>query len=336
MADWAHEGMETDQGTREEAAVKDQAMAWVMRLTSGKATQEDAIALRRWREQSELHRRTFAEAKLLWEALGPAAKEIARRGPVADVAGRYAAQHLGRRAFIGGALAASAGAAAYLGTRPPFGLWPSIDELRADYRTGTGEQRQVVVAGDVSLLLNTRTSVDIGTGSSGKRGIDLISGEAAITANASAADPVTVLAADGRVSASVARFIIRRDEATVRVTSLDGAVEVARHDRSATVPPGHQITYDRSGLGPVSPIDVAAATAWQHGVLIFRHETLAHVIAEVNRYRPGRIVLLDAGLGARDVVASFHLDRIDEVVAHIEQAFGARATVLPGGVVLLG
>jgi ferric-dicitrate binding protein FerR (iron transport regulator) len=35
------------------------------------------------------------------------------------------------------------------------------------------------------------------------------------------------------------------------------------------------------------------------------------------------------------VVASFHLDRLDEVVAQIEALYGARARHLPGGIVLL-
>jgi transmembrane sensor len=83
------------------------------------------------------------------------------------------------------------------------------------------------------------------------------------------------------------------------------------------------------------PVELAVATAWQHGMLIFRHEPLSHVVSEVNRYRPGRIILLDQKLGARDVVANFHLDRIDEVVDHVVAAFGAHATFLPGRVVLL-
>jgi len=308
-------------------------MAWVMRLTSGQATVEDIAALSRWRGESAAHRQAFAEAKLLWETLGPAAKEITVRGE--DVCGLRADRHLGRRALIGGAMAASAAAVAYFGSRPPLGLWPSFDELRADYRTRTGEQRQLTLADDVSLLLNTQTSIDVRPVSAGSHGIELVAGEAAITANAPAATPFVVLAAGGRTSASIARFDIRRDGTSVRVTSRDGAVEVGRYHRSVTVPSGHQVTYDGQGLGPVSPAELAVTTAWQNGMLIFRHEKLTHVIAEVNRYRPGRIIVLDEKLGARDVVASFHLDRIDEVVEHVVQAFGAQATFLPGSVVLL-
>jgi transmembrane sensor len=194
----------------------------------------------------------------------------------------------------------------------------------------------VALSNDVSLILNTQTSVGVSSASSGSRAIELISGETAISANATDAGPFDVIAAGGRARATVARFDMRRDDTAVRVTCLDGGVRVEQGDRSVTVPPGHQVGYDALGLQEVAPIDLAVATAWQKGQLIFRHEPLSHVIDEVNRYRRGRIILIDQQLGQRDVVATFRLDRIGEVVEHLTQAFNARARTLPGGVVLLG
>jgi transmembrane sensor len=320
-----------------QSAAKDQAMAWIIRLASGTATTGDAEALRRWCSENPLHREAFAEAKLLWETLGVAAEEVAPRLRArADIGPVRSASLIGRRALIGGALAASAASVAYVGSKPPFRLWPSVGELRADYRTLTGEQRQVALSNDVSLILNTQTSIGVGSASPGSSEIELISGETAIFANAADSASFDVVAAGGRATATVARFDMRRDSATVRVTCLDGEVRVERNEKSVTVPPGHQVTYDTLGLHEAAPIDLAVATAWQKGQLIFRHEPLARVIEEVNRYRPGRIVLINEELGQRDVVATFHLDRIDEVVEHLTRAFNARARSLPGGVVLLG
>lgn len=332
MEDPAGTHMRSDHRPSPEDTARDQATAWVVRLTSGRATAEDAAALRRWCDDDAVHRQAFAEARLLWQTLGPAAQEIALRGHAE--ASRSHGRLLGRRAVIGGALAASA-AVAWCGWRPPLHLWPSLDELRADYRTATGEQRQLALTAGVSVLLNTQTSIGVRPLPAGGRGIDLITGEAAVTASAPAAAPFVVTAAGGRASATSARFDIRRDGATVRVTSRDGDVEVAHRDRAVTVTSGYQVAYDGSGLGAVLPVELAVATAWQHGMLIFRHEPFDHVVAEVNRYRPGRIIVLDDALGRRDVVASFHLDRIGEVVGNLEHAFGARPTFLPGGIVLL-
>src|ERR1700744_863153 len=92
-----------------QSAVKDQAMAWIVRLAAGAATTEDAEALHRWRNESPGHRQAFAEAKLLWEVLGAAAEEVAprvqARGSVIHPAG--AAAPVGRRGVVGGGAAAS-------------------------------------------------------------------------------------------------------------------------------------------------------------------------------------------------------------------------------------
>ena len=315
--------------------MKDQATTWLMLLTSGNATAADAEALRRWREQSPAHQAAFAEAKLFWQALGPAATQVSLRADPSARPSGAPGRLVGRRAFIGAALAASAAAVAYVGSKPPFELWPSVDELRADYRTGTGEQRQVALADGVSLILNTQTSIGVRQMSPQSRAIELIAGEAAFT-TARGDAPIDIFAASGRASPGAARFEMRRDGEAVQVTCLDGLVEVTCRGRSVTVPPGRRLTYDKAGVQPPAAVDLAIATAWQQGQLVFRHERLARVIEEVNRYRPGRIVLLDHGLGERDVVATFHVSRIDEAVDHLARAFGARVRSLPGGVVLLG
>ena len=75
---------------------------WLLTLTSGAATEADAEAFRAWLRADPGHEAAFAEQKRLWQALGPAVREEAaarattRRPPLS-----------GRRAFLGGAVAAS-------------------------------------------------------------------------------------------------------------------------------------------------------------------------------------------------------------------------------------
>ncbi len=70
-------------------------------------------------------------------------------------------------------------------------------------------------------------------------------------------------------------------------------------------------------------------------MLIFRYTPLPKVVEEVNRYRSGRIFIVNAELNARLVNGRFHIDRTDEVLLQLEQAFGVKAKALPGGIVLL-
>jgi transmembrane sensor len=86
----------------------------------------------------------------------------------------------------------------------------------------------------------------------------------------------------------------------------------------------------------LTSIDPAVVTAWKDGVLVFHETRLSEAIAEINRYRPGRIILTNAALGHRLFNARFRIKDVDGVTAQIQQVFGASATALPGGIVLLG
>ena len=310
-----------------------EAANWLMLMTSGEATTGDVQALNAWRARSGKHAEAFAETARLWQLIGPAVEavaEIEATGPGWTRVRRL----VSRRAFLAGACAAS-GAAVVAGTvHPPFGLWPSASDLAADYRTGTGEQRHLALGDGVSLELNTATSVNV-RGSDEGREIDLISGEVAVAAQAPTQIPVTVLASGGRTSASDSAFNIRRVGEKVRVTCVAGVVQVGYGGRMTTVRQHQQITYDDDGMAGAVDADPTLVTAWQKGMLIFRNEPLAQVIDEVNRYRRGRIILLNSALGERLVTARFKLDRLDEVVTQVQQVFGAQLRSLPGEIILV-
>ena len=210
----------------------------------------------------------------------------------------------------------------------------NVVELSADYRTGKGEQRRIVLTDDISLALNTQTSIVVRSTPQEAR-IELISGEATIATNRTSSNPLVVDATDGRMVVARARFNALCEEGVVRVTCIEGEVDVEWRKQAVRLQPRQQVSYSPEGLGVSVSVDPTAATAWQERLLIFRDRPLAEVIDEVNRYRPGRIIVTNSELARRLVNGTFHLDRLDDVVAQVRQLFGARVTSLPGGVVLL-
>lgn len=62
---------------------------------------------------------------------------------------------------------------------------------------------------------------------------------------------------------------------------------------------------------------------------------LQKVVDEINRYRPGRIIITNSELGRRIVTGSFRQDQLGGFVAQVQQLFGAKAVSLPGGLMLL-
>jgi transmembrane sensor len=323
--------MTADSNSKTDALTRD-ASRWVTQLVSGEATSADANALTRWRKQSPAHEAAFAEAVRVWKNLHPSGHAfIEQEGrptwprPI----------HLmTRRAVMGSGAALAAASVGYATLKPPLGLWPSFDELTADYRTATGEQRHLTLA-DVKIQMNTQTSIVVPAPTESTDRVKLVTGEASFAVASQSPRLLTVLAGAGRMVASQARFDVRNVGPAVCVTCADGQVHVEQGSRAVMLTAGSQLNYDYDGVGRSSAIDTAEATAWQDGFIIFRHTPLSAAVAEVNRYRPGRVILVRAGLANTTVSGRFRIERINEALAWIEEATGARARSLPGGIVLL-
>ncbi|WP_420965294.1 FecR family protein [Bradyrhizobium sp. B120] len=314
--------------------LKREAVGWVRHLTSGQATAADAEALRRWCAQSADHGAAFAAASRLWRDLAPAGRNVR----AAMMTGQLpsASRPLNRRALLGGGLATAAAAASvYALARPPLGLWPSWSEFAADYRTGTGEQRHVALPGDVSIQMNVQTSIALRPADPGAARIELLSGEAAF---ATSGRSFGVRAADRWILADKAQFDVRYvpagGEQPVCVTCLKGELQVQGGAQAIAMKEGQQLRYDARGE-TLAAADIEAASAWQRGFLLFRFTPLSDAVEEINRYRPGRIFIVNAAIARLPVSGRFRIDRMDEVLTQIQQAFDARVRLLPGGIVLL-
>jgi transmembrane sensor len=164
----------------------DEALDWVVRLRTGEPTRDDIDALRQWRERSAGHEDAFRRAVQIYQRGGIAAAELAAEHNVKAIANaRKAPRVLARRALLGATAAAAGG---YVIVRPPFGLWSSLQELSADFRTNKGERRTIEVLSGVSMDLDTQTSIALRAQQSDTR-IELISGQAAVAVARPAATP---------------------------------------------------------------------------------------------------------------------------------------------------
>lgn len=330
---------ETDGAHAGFSSLDGEACEWVERFARGQGRRADVAALKQWMARSSAHAEAFDRVSRTWMSLEPVGQKLAAKGLVsrrqrrqADAAALLHAG-IGRRAFIGGALAASAAGATVMVAHPPLALWPSWSELAADVRTDPGEQRRVTLADQVSIDLNTRTSLAMRSAGAEAQ---LIAGEALISSPPQITAPFTLLAADGRVVATGARFNVRIDDGAVCVTCLAGDVRVEQRMSGLSLPAGQQVRYSGRGMGQPITVDPAVVTAWQDGIVVFESTPVADVVAEVNRYRPGKIILTNGDLGRRLFDARLRIENIGHVVRQIELAFGAHATELPGGIVLLG
>lgn len=307
-----------------DAQLQDEARHWLVRLTSGQATTADADEFRRWCVRSAAHRQAFAQARQLWQTLGPAAQQVTGN----DLPGNIVPmpeRRFGRRAFLTGAVAASA-AVVLIG--------PTIlDEVAghlADYHTGVGEQRSVTLARDTTLELNTQTRINRQVFDDGSQGIELVDGEVEVLTQAR----FRMRAGAGWVSSHDGTFVVRATGPQVLVTCVAGQLRVEHRGDSLQLNPGQQLSYgERTHSQPVA-VDTSVVTAWRQGLLVFEDETLAYVIDELNRYHADRIVLMNKELGQRRVQARFSFHQLSDVAALIRDAYGAKVMKLPGVVLV--
>jgi len=309
-------------------SARDEARAWVVRLASGRVTAKDAAAFRHWHADDPCHGAAFAEAKLHWDLVGAATRDLALQpnfhSERRDASGT-------RRWFLAAGFATAAAGVAVV--RPPFGLWSPVVDFAADYRTGIGERRRIELAHEITVELTTRSRMAIRSDLPETTVVDLLAGEAAISAGSR---PVAVIAGPGEARTVGGRFNLRNVDGTVLVTCLAGRVEVACGGHTAALAAAQQVQYGERGLSAAHTVNADMVTAWQRGILVFHDQPLSRVIEEINRYRPGRIILLDKALAERPVAtASVHIDRIDQIVPQIQALFGTQVRYLPGGIVLL-
>jgi transmembrane sensor len=310
------------------------ALDWIVRLRSGHANQTDAAQFKNWRQSSAENECAIRWAIRLWNASGAAAQgQWASQQPnVVTLPQRSMPAMISRRAMMGGAIAASA--AVYSVFNPPLGLWPSVAELSADHRTAKGERRKVVLDDNISLELNTATSLRV-LGAGDQPHVELISGEVSMDSRLPTDRVVKVSAAEGVVTASQANFITRCFDDSVSVICVEGFVRVNAGNREVPLLPSQKVTLSSTGLGQSITVNTAIETSWKTGTIIYQNAPLSEVIEDINRYRPGKIVLLNRDLRGKLVNGAFNIGELDDVIRQVQQLFGAGVTSLPGGVVLL-
>lgn len=312
-----------------------EALHWVIRLTSGAATHEDARAFQAWRDQGPEHVGAWKEAVGLRQTLRamPLGTRSARGADASDNVLPFTpparAAAMSRRAMLAsGGTAVAASVATMLAVNPPFGLWLSLAELNASERTAIGERRTLRVAHGVTLELNGRTSVSLDPQTGRAR---LVTGEA-FASVAPDASPLLVRAGDESWTVHGAEANIRTSDRQTCITCLRG--KLVRADGSVTLRSGQQYVAVTDAAPSITSVDTERSYGWRRGVLLFRQTPLAEAVEDINRYRTGTIILADAGLGQRRVSGMFHTDKIDNAPRQLQQLLNLKATELPGNVIV--
>lgn len=347
--------------TREERGPIDEAAQdWFLLLSSGEATAADRARFADWRDADPRHRAIYEELCRLWGDIDELREAFAAPQSPAPLVestlskiGRRRTGRLRDRNLDDGIFRRFrrrmlwSGMAAALATAAVFAM-PQISlRLQADHLTSVGEQARIVLPDGSVAWLNTATALAVDYGRE-RRTVTLLRGEAEFEVAEDAGRPFDVLARDGRSRALGTVFAVRDlgrrnrgPDATVTVA--EGLVEVVSPAPTASqsggrvlLSAGRQVDYkEGEAPGVVREVSRPAATSWRDGIVAVEDMAFEQALAEIDRYRPGRILLLAEPQDLEPVTARLSLADLDDGLDALAATHGLRATRITDYLVVL-
>ncbi|VCU69139.1 fec operon regulator FecR [Pigmentiphaga humi] len=292
-----------------------QAIDWAVLLQSDRADDGARHACRCWRDSDPDRERAWQRVQQVLAAVRQDIGLLPSAGAAHAVL-RASAERAGRRKALK-LLTASLATALSAGWLAERHLpW---QRLAADHYTGVGERKTVLLADGTRLVLNTDSAVSVRFDAA-QRLIVLTRGEAALASGADSRSPrhrpLKVQTRHGLFEALGTRFIVRLEPASSMLTVEEGAVAIYPRDaRGAPVIARAGMAYRTDGAAAV-PADTRGldSASWVHGALSVRNMRLADFLAEVARYRAGRVDC-DEAVGELRLSGVYRLDDSDELLA---------------------
>nr|WP_282100088.1 FecR domain-containing protein [Thauera aromatica] len=268
----------------------EQAAEWFALLLSGEATATDRCRWENWLSASDEHRQAWSYVENLNRRLSPIKSSPEPR--LTACAYQQASNTRGQRrqVLVGIATLAGTGLLGWATWRHT--ALPGITlAWTADYRTGTGEVREITLADGTRVWLNTASAFNQDYQPS-QRLLHLVRGEILIdTSHDLLQRPFYVETAQGRLRALGTRFTVRADDdAQTTLAVFEGAVEVQPRTGTTIVRAGQQVRFTADGMSGTVPAD-PAREAWTRGLLIAQNIPLAEVVAELRRHHLGYLGL---------------------------------------------
>jgi len=214
----------------------------------------------------------------------------------------------------------------------------------AYYSAGIGERHFVPLEDGSTVELNTRSSIKVEMNSHGRK-VTLLSGEAVFAVRHDAARPFRVIS-NGIVITDVGTTfdVEQQADGGATISVLEGRVEISIKERApgghAAAAPmileaNHVAEVMRFGnhidvrIRAIAGSELARRLAWRNGHLVLEGETLAEVVAKMNRYNHRQMKVADPTIAHKAIGGTFTTTDFDGFLDAIRQ-LGVQAAPAPG------
>lgn len=313
----------TDRSKRgAEDRIAKEAAGWIARLQSSDANDRDRREFQLWVRRDAAHQAAYDEFRELWTDLKDVPIPVSRLKKL----------RLSRRVTTSNIVAIGIIAALSMSLYRA-GI---IDRMRADHYTAVGEVSSVTLEDGTRVDLNTDTAIAIRY-SSKERRIELLRGEAFFDVVHDSKRPFLV--EDGTLQARDigTQYSMRKASGDFLgdVQVEEGSVEVTGRNERAVLNAGDIASLTAQGQLAVRQADVANETAWRTGKLVFSGQPLREVLETLERYRRGRIVVLDREAAEQRVSGIFDLKDTDQALEVLQTSLPVAVTRLTGMIVVV-
>lgn len=214
------------------------------------------------------------------------------------------------------------------------------------YTTGAGERRIVTLADGSQVALDSRSEVEVRY-SAHARELTLTKGQARFDVAHDIERPFWVTADRHKVIATGTSFNVDLFGPSLFVTLIEGHVVVAstaslldltKLDIPAgriSLDAGEQVVFSPKKPPKVARVNLGQATAWENGEVVSANDSLATLVARINRYAGHALIIGDRETGELHISGVFHTGDVDGFVDTIVSYLPVRAEKQTDGTIRL-
>lgn len=300
--------------------IESQASQWILRRDRGEFSAQDQVELETWLSSDSRHRNVYLRLLELWRFAGGLKVYRPVDGGIRGDVLKTGKPAITERRFPMRAFAAAAALTVIVSAG-----W-FVKQMQMTYATEVGGYERLLLEDGTVAQLNTDTRIKVHF-SSQRRQIELVQGEAYFDVARDPDRSFNVRAGAAVVRAVGTAFSVRlRNPERVDVLVTQGRVSV----QEPTANPGPLLEAGQSAqairgvihVATPGSAELARQLSWQTGVLHFKGDALAAVIAEFNRYNHRQLKIADPQLAAVEIGGSFKANDLASFVAALRRIPG--------------
>ncbi|MBA0160652.1 FecR family protein [Pectobacterium versatile] len=305
--------------------IQQQAARWAIRLAEAPLDDEQELTFQHWLAQDPRHHHALEQAGMLWHGLGSLSAEQRQELqpqppatlPVRRV-NRMTQWKIAALLLLGFSLGTT---------------WISegILMLRSDYHAAH-QVKHVTLPDGSEVDMDAGSAISLAYTPQERR-VTLLQGSAWFTVAPTTTQekrPFLVDAALGTTQALGTQFIVQNSSQTTTVGVVEHSVQVTANGETLRLDEQQAARYTEQGMTRLPGWNSRERGDWRRGLLIFDQQPLAIVIARINQYRAGTIVIPTSALRQRQVSGIFSLNELDGALQTIATELGAKTVSLPG------